>query len=235
MFALRPANQRGHTQTGWLDSYHTFSFGDYYDPEFMGFSDLRVINDDIVAPEQGFGAHPHRDMEIVSIVLSGELEHKDSLGNGSVIRPGEIQKMSAGSGIYHSEFNPSATDPVHFLQIWILPNMRALKPSYQQKQFSPQIMTDQLKLIVSPDGREESLIISQDAEIYQTLLNRDKTVSFDINDRRKAWIQIAGGSVMVNDQPMVAGDGLAVADENTPVQIRGVDEQSNIIVFNLRK
>ena len=235
MFAFRPANQRGHTQTGWLDSYHTFSFGDYYDPEFMGFSDLRVINDDIVAPEQGFGAHPHRDMEIVSIVLSGELEHKDSLGNGSVIRPGEIQKMSAGSGIYHSEFNPSATDPVHFLQIWILPNMRALKPSYQQKQFSPQIMTDQLKLIVSPDGREESLIISQDAEIYQTLLNRDKTVSFDINDRRKAWIQIAGGSVMVNDQPMVAGDGLAVADENTSVQIRGVDEQSNIIVFNLRK
>ncbi len=235
MFALRPANQRGHTKIDWLDSWHTFSFGQYYDPRFMGFGSLRVINDDTVAPGQEFGTHPHDNMEIISIVLSGELEHKDSMGNGTKIKPGEIQKMTAGSGITHSEFNPSKTKPVHFLQIWIMPNVQDLKPSYEQKAYDPKILTNQLKLIVSPDGRDESIIISQDAEIYQTLLEQDRTTSFDITDKRMCWIQVAEGSVMVNGQPLVAGDGLAIVDENTAVELRGIDKLSNILVFNLRR
>ena len=201
----------------------------------MGFGSLRVINDDTVAPGQGFGTHSHDNMEIISIVLSGELEHKDSMGNGTKIKPGEIQKMTAGSGITHSEFNPSKTKPVHFLQIWIMPNVQDLKPSYEQKAYDPKILTNQLKLIVSPDGRDESIIISQDAEIYQTLLEQDRTTSFDITDKRMCWIQVAEGSVMVNGQPLVAGDGLAIVDENTAVELRGIDKLSNILVFNLRR
>lgn len=234
MYLLRPANQRGHTQIGWLDSWHTFSFGQYYDPDYMGFSDLRVINDDIVAPGKGFGTHDHSNMEIVSVVLSGELEHKDSLGTGSIIKPGEIQKMTAGSGIHHSEFNPSASEPVHFLQIWIMPDMQGLKPSYEQKKFDKKVLTNQLTLIVSPDARDGSIQIHQDAEIYQTLLEADKRVSFNVDKKRKVWIQIAQGSVTVNGHPMVAGDGLAIADENAVIEIRGVDELSNLLVFNLR-
>lgn len=233
MYNLRPANQRGHTLIDWLDSWHTFSFGEYYDPRFMGFSVLRVINDDVVAPAKGFGTHPHDNMEIISLVLSGELEHQDSMGNGTVIKAGEIQKMTAGSGITHSEFNPSSKKPVHFLQIWILPNVQDLKPSYQQKEFPPQVLTNQLKLIVSADGRDESIIISQDAEIWQTLLEADKTVSFNVTDKRKVWIQIAEGAVMVNGQPMVAGDGLAISDENAIVDLRGIDKKSNLLIFNL--
>lgn len=233
MYSLRPANQRGHTLIDWLDSWHTFSFGEYYDPRFMGFSVLRVINDDTVAPAKGFGTHPHDNMEIISLVLSGELEHRDSMGNGTVIEAGEIQKMTAGSGITHSEFNPSSKKPVHFLQIWILPNIQDLKPSYQQKKFPPQILTNQLKLIVSADGRDESIIISQDAEIWQALLEADKSVSFNVTDKRKVWIQIAEGAVMVNGQPMVAGDGLAISDENAFVDLRGIDKKSNLLIFNL--
>lgn len=234
MYRLRPANQRGHTQIGWLDSYHTFSFGEYYDPRFMGFSDLRVINDDVVAPGMGFGMHPHANMEIVSIVLKGALEHKDSLGNGDILKPGDIQKMTAGSGITHSEYNPSESDPVHFLQIWIIPNMQDLKPSWEQKHFDRKIMTNQMTLLVSPDARDGSMEIHQDAEIWQVLLEENKTTGFDVDNKRKVWIQIAEGSVTVNDHPLVAGDGLAISDENTNIQLRGIDKLSNIIVFNLQ-
>lgn len=235
MFALRPANERGHTQTGWLDSWHTFSFGQYHDPRFMGFSDLRVINDDTIAPGEGFGTHPHDNMEIVSIVLNGELEHRDSMGNGTVIKNGEVQKMSAGSGITHSEFNPSAQKSVHFLQIWILPNILDIPPVYEQKAFSDQELTDQLRLIVSPDGRDGSVIINQDAEIYQTVLGAEKRVSFTVDDQRSAWIHIAEGAVAINGHPLVAGDGIAVRDENLDIELRGIDRRSNVLVFNLRK
>lgn len=234
MFQLRPANQRGHTQIGWLDSYHTFSFGEYYDPRFMGFGDLRVINDDVVAPGMGFGMHPHANMEIVSIVLKGSLEHKDSLGNGDVLKPGDVQKMTAGSGITHSEYNPSDSDPVHFLQIWIMPNIQDLKPSWEQKTFDRKMMTDQLTLLVSPDARDGSMEIHQDAEIWQVLLEENKTTGFDVNAERKVWIQVAEGAITVNDQPLVAGDGLAISGETVNVQIRGIDKLSNVIVFNLR-
>lgn len=234
MFQLRPANQRGHTQIGWLDSYHTFSFGEYYDPRFMGFGDLRVINDDVVAPGMGFGMHPHANMEIVSIVLKGSLEHKDSLGNGDVLKPGDVQKMTAGSGITHSEYNPSDSNPVHFLQIWIIPNIQDLKPSWEQKTFDRKIMTDQLTLLVSPDARDGSMEIHQDAEIWQVLLEENKTTGFDVNAERKVWIQVAEGAITVNDQPLVAGDGLAISGETVNVQIRGIDKLSNVIVFNLR-
>lgn len=235
MFALRPANERGHTQTGWLDSWHTFSFGQYHDPRFMGFSDLRVINDDTIAPGEGFGTHPHDNMEIVSIVLNGELEHWDSMGNGTVIKNGEVQKMSAGSGITHSEFNPSAQKSVHFLQIWILPNILDIPPVYEQKAFSDQELADQLRLIVSPDGRDGSVIINQDAEIYQTVLGAEKRVSFTVDDQRSAWIHIAEGAVAINGHPLVAGDGIAVRDENLDIELRGIDRRSNVLVFNLRK
>ena len=234
MYLLRPANQRGHTVTDWLDSYHTFSFGQYFDPQFMRFSDLRVINDDVVAPGRGFDSHPHENMEIITIPLSGELQHQDSMGNGSVIKPGDIQKMSAGTGIIHSEMNASSSAPVHFLQIWIEPDMQDIKPGYQQKSYPKNVLTDQLKLIVSPDGREDSLIIQQDAEMYQCLLNAGKEVTFNVDDKRKVWIQVATGDIAVNDRPLVAGDGLAIADENTVVTIRGIDAQSNFIVFNLK-
>ena len=235
MFALRPANERGHTQTGWLDSWHTFSFRQYHDPRFMGFSDLRVINDDTIAPGEGFGTHPHDNMEIVSIVLNGELEHRDSMGNGTVIKNGEVQKMSAGSGITHSEFNPSAQKSVHFLQIWILPNILDIPPVYEQKAFSDQELADQLRLIVSPDGRDGSVIINQDAEIYQTVLGAEKRVSFTVDDQRSAWIHIAEGAVAINGHPLVAGDGIAVRDENLDIELRGIDRRSNVLVFNLRK
>lgn len=235
MFALRPANERGHTQTSWLNSKHTFSFGQYCDPYHMNFGDLRVINDDIVAPNQGFESHSHNNMEIISIVLSGELEHKDSMGNGTIIKPGEIQKMSAGSGITHSEFNPSKNKPVHFLQIWIMPNIQEIKPSYQQKTFDPRLMTDQLKLIISPNGREDSIMISQDAEIYQILLEKDKQTSFNIDQKRMAWIQIAEGSISVNGQLLIAGDGMAIVDEDAIVELKGIDKKSNVLIFNLKK
>lgn len=234
MYLLRPANQRGHTVIDWLDSYHTFSFGQYFDPRFMGFSDLKVINDDIVAPAGGFGSHPHENMEIITIPLSGKLQHQDSMGNGSIIEAGDIQKMSAGRGIVHSEMNASTSEPVHFLQIWIEPDMQDIKPEYQQKSFLPLTMTDQFKLIVSADGRDDSIIIQQDAEIYQCLLNADKEVTFNIDSARKAWIQLAQGSIAVNDQIMVAGDGMAIADEDAIVTIRGIDQQSNFLVFNLK-
>lgn len=234
MFQLRPGNQRGHTQIGWLNSYHTFSFGEYYDPRFMGFSDLRVINDDVVAPGKGFGTHPHSNMEIISIVLEGALEHKDSLGTGSIIRPGEIQQMTAGTGVFHSEFNPSNTEPVHFLQIWIIPSFQDLKPTYEQKSFDRKNLLNQLYPIVTPEGKDGTIQIYQDAEIYQSLIEANQVILFNVVSQRKYWIQVAQGSITVNDHPLIAGDGLAVSDEDQKIEIRGIDKLSNIILFNLR-
>lgn len=234
MFQLRPGNQRGHTQIEWLNSYHTFSFGEYYDPRFMGFSDLRVINDDVVAPGKGFGTHPHSNMEIISIVLEGALEHKDSLGTGSIIRPGEIQQMTAGSGVFHSEFNPSNTEPVHFLQIWIIPSFQDLKPKYEQKSFDRKNLLNQLYPIVTPEGKDGTIQIYQDAEIYQSLIEANQVILYSVIPDRKYWIQVAQGSITVNDHPLIAGDGLAISDEDQKIEIRGIDELSNIILFNLR-
>lgn len=234
MYQLRPANKRGRTKTGWLDSYHSFSFGDYCDPAFMGFSDLRVINDDIVAPGMGFGMHPHADMEIISIILSGELKHQDSLGNGGVIRRGEIQKMTAGSGIMHSEYNPSPTQAVRFLQIWILPNIQNLRPSYEQKKFDKAAMTNRLCCIASPDGRDDSFLLHQDAELFQCLPEAKTEVIYKLDENRKYWIQVAEGSIEANGNIMVAGDGMAISGETDTLEIRGTDNLSNFLLFNLR-
>lgn len=207
---LRQSHERGHTKINWLDSYHTFSFGNYYDPRYMGFRSLRVINDDRVAPGAGFGAHSHQDMEIISYVLEGALEHKDSLGNGTVIKPGEVQIMSAGTGIIHSEYNPSKTDPVHFLQIWILPNRPELSPRYEQKYFSPQDRRGKLQLVVAPDGQDGAITIHQDVRLYTALLEPGDTIAYTIQSHRYGWIQIAQGSAIVNGQLLQAGDGMQI-------------------------
>lgn len=199
----------------------------------MGFSVLRVINDDVVAPEGGFSTHPHDNMEIISIVLSGSLEHKDSLGTGSVIKPGDIQKMTAGSRIMHSEYNPSSEEPVHFLQIWILPDEVDLEPSYQQKHFAKQDKLNKLCLVVSPAGEDNSLTIHQDMKLYQCLIEEEKTVSFKIDSGRRYWVQVAAGSLTINDNILVAGDGVAIVDEENTLDFRGVDPLSNFILFDL--
>lgn len=234
MFYLRPANERGHTQISWLDSYHTFSFGGYYDSRFMGFGDLRVINDDVVAPGQGFEMHPHNDMEIISIVLNGELEHRDSLGSGSVVKTGEIQKMTAGSGILHSEFNPSATEPVHFLQIWIIPNLQGLQPSYEQRKITAKKIKNKWGLLVSPGAEDDSVQIHQDAYLYQTNIEAEKKINFELSSRRMYWLQTAGGSIEVQNLTLVAGDGLAISGESGILEVRGIDNISNILLFDLR-
>jgi redox-sensitive bicupin YhaK (pirin superfamily) len=205
--SLRRADERGHADHGWLKSNHTFSFADYRDPEHMGFRTLRVINDDRVAPGHGFGTHPHRDMEIFSYVLEGELEHKDSLGNGRVLKPGQIQLMSAGQGVTHSEFNPSAEEPLHFLQIWILPNERGLTPGYTEWLPKAKQVVERKVLVVSPDGREGSATIHQDADIYRVRLEPGQTVTHDLKAGRGAWLQIAEGALKFNNVEMSAGDG----------------------------
>ncbi|MFQ8625385.1 MAG: pirin family protein [Candidatus Gastranaerophilaceae bacterium] len=218
----------------WLNSRHTFSFGEYYDPNNMGFSDLRVINDDIVAPKKGFGLHPHNNMEILSIVLDGALEHKDSMRNVSIINKGEIQKMSAGSGVYHSEFNPSKTNHVHFLQIWILPDKKNIKPAYEQKFFNLEKSPNELILIASKTGIKNSIKINQDVKIYQCLLDLAKTVEFRVHSERKYWIQIAEGAVTINTIRFEAGDGIAITDENNLLQIQSEERKSNFLIFDLR-
>ncbi len=195
MITIRPANERGHANHGWLDSYHTFSFADYHDPAHTHFRTLRVINEDVVAGGQGFGMHPHRDMEIITYVLSGALEHKDSMGNGSVIRHGDVQRMSAGTGVLHSEFNHSKTEPVHLLQIWIFPERRGLKPRYEEKFMTPAELKDNLRLIASRDGRDGSLTVFQDMELFAAKLGADKSVVHSLKDGRHAWLQVARGSV----------------------------------------
>ncbi len=214
MITLRPAEQRGHANFGWLDSRHSFSFGTYYDPRHMGFGPLRVINDDRVAPGQGFETHGHRDMEIISYVLEGALEHKDSIGTGSVIRPGEVQRMSAGTGIRHSEFNHSDSEPVRFLQIWIVPDEANLEPDYDQKNFSAEL-GDGLRLVASRDGREGSVAIHQDVDLYAATLKDGDTVTHDMAEGRRYWVQIAQGTVTLNGRELRRGDGAAIVDEGT--------------------
>jgi len=213
MITLRRAAERGHANHGWLNSFHTFSFADYHDPEHMGFRALRVINEDTVQAGQGFGTHGHRDMEILSYVLEGALEHKDSTGTGSVIRPGDVQRMTAGTGVTHSEWNHSKTDAVHFLQIWILPDRKGLAPGYEQKRFEPEEFRNRLRLVASNDGRENSLTVHQDAALYVTKLSGGKGVVHGLATGRHAWVQVARGSVELNGVELDGGDGAAVTEE----------------------
>lgn len=214
MLKIRKASERGPSDLGWLRSYHTFSFGHYYDPEHMGFESLRVINDDRVVPGAGFGTHPHDNMEIVSYVLDGELEHKDSMGNGSVIKPGDVQRMSAGTGVTHSEFNSSSENGVHFLQIWFLPNERNIKPDYEQKYYSADSKVNNLKLIVSPDGRDGSVSINQDVNLYASILtDKDHKVDYKVQSDRSVWIHVAQGRVNLNGHELSQGDGVAITEE----------------------
>jgi redox-sensitive bicupin YhaK (pirin superfamily) len=212
---LRKAADRGHSNHGWLDSWHTFSFAEYQDPGHMGFRALRVINDDRVAPGAGFGTHPHRDMEIVSYVVSGGLEHKDSIGTGSVIRPGDVQRMSAGTGIRHSEFNASREDPVHFLQIWILPERGGIEPGYEQKAFAPSGRIDQLRLVADRHGTDGALVIHQDVKLYASTLTPGAMLDVPLAAGRFAWLQVVTGSLQASGESLFAGDGLALAEETS--------------------
>ena len=222
MLQIRPRNERGHFDHGWLNTYHTFSFDRYYDPHHMGFRALRVINEDRVAPAQGFGTHPHRDMEIITYILEGALEHKDSMGTGSIIRPGEIQRMSAGTGVTHSEFNPSRTEPVHLLQIWILPEASGIKPSYEQKQFSRDEIRGKLRLIASREPTGEAVQIHQDVRLFATLLD-GQTIKYELPKDRYAWVQIARGTMKLNGTVLEAGDG-AAASEESGLELSGAGE-----------
>src|SRR5438552_9465559 len=213
MIRVRRANERGHAQHGWLESYHTFSFADYYDPRFMGFRALRVINEDRVQPGQGFPTHSHRDMEIISYVLEGALEHRDSLGNGSIIRPGDVQRMSAGTGVTHSEFNPSATEPVHFLQIWITPDEQDLKPSYEQRTIAPAELQDTLRLVAATDGGDDAVTIHQDAKVFASRITAGASLTHKLGPGRHAWIQVIDGVLKFNGLSLTSGDGAAVSDE----------------------
>jgi len=228
MITVRKSNERGHFDHGWLDTRHTFSFADYHDPEFMGFRSLRVINEDRVQPDVGFGRHGHRDMEIVTIVLSGELAHQDSMGNGSTIRRGDVQRMSAGTGVLHSEMNPSKNEPVHFFQIWILPERRNLAPGYEQKKFSDDERRNTLRLVASNDGREGSVSVHQDASLYSSIV--DGSVAHDFAEGRYGWIQVARGEVDVNGTKLTAGDGAAIEGERS-LTIKGNDAE--ILLFDL--
>jgi quercetin 2,3-dioxygenase len=231
MIRVRKSSERGHFDHGWLDTYHTFSFSRYYDPRHMGFRALRVINEDRVAPGQGFGTHPHRDMEIVTIVLDGALAHRDSLGSGDVLRPGELQRMTAGTGIAHSEFNASATEPVHLYQIWLLPEREGLEPSYQQRAFPEPERRNRLRLVASPDGRDGALTIRQDARLFLASLDGGEGVSHPLAPGRHAWLQVLRGDVALNGRPLSAGDGAAISDE-TPLAIRA-DGPAEVLLFDL--
>ena len=231
MANLRAASERGRSNHGWLDSAHTFSFSSYYDPRHMGFGPLRVINDDRVVPGAGFGTHGHRDMEILSYVLEGALAHQDSLGNGSVIRPGDVQRMSAGTGIQHSEFNHSSAEPVHFLQIWIVPDQVGYAPGYEQKYFSAEEKRGRLRLVASRDGREGSVSLHQDAEVYAALLDGDEAVEFALRSGRLAWLQVARGELRVDGQPLREGDGLAL-DEPARVRLDGA-RAAEVLLFEM--
>ena len=228
---LRKANERGHADFGWLNSRHTFSFGQYHDPAHMGFGPLRVINDDKVAGGEGFPAHPHANMEIVTYVLDGGLEHKDSLGTGSVIRPGDVQRMSAGTGIRHSEFNASETEPVHFLQIWIMPERAGVAPGYEQKSFSVADKKGRLRLAGSRTGRDGSVTIRQDVDLYAGVFASGDKVTHDIVDGRIAWVQVARGSVRVNGLDLAEGDGLAIEDVRA-LELEGIDD-AELLVFDM--
>lgn len=231
MITVRRAEDRGHFDHGWLNTYHTFSFADYFDPHQISFRQLRVMNEDWVEPGMGFPTHPHRDMEIITYVLEGALEHKDSMGNGSIIRPGEVQRMSAGTGITHSEFNPSRSEPVHLLQIWILPERRGLQPSYEQKYYPEEEKRGKLPLIGSRDGRDGSVLIEQDVQLFATLLKNGAEVAHQIRPNGYDWLQVARGSVMLNDSPLKQGDGAAISGEST-VKLTG-QGFSEVLLFDL--
>lgn len=231
MIQVRRSEERGHAEHGWLDSRHTFSFADYYDPDYMGYGPLRVINEDRVEPAAGFPTHGHRDMEIISYVLDGALEHKDSLGTGSVIRPGDVQRMSAGTGVRHSEFNASKTEPVHFLQIWIEPDARGIAPGYEQKRFEAADLTGRMRLIASPDGADGSVRIQQDAWVYATKLGSGDGVSHRLAPGRRAYVQVARGEAVVNGQKLSAGDGAAVEVE-AEIKLSSASS-AEVLVFDL--
>ena len=231
MITLRPANERGGGDYGWLNTRHTFSFSDYWDPKWMGFRSLRVINEDFVAPSGGFPTHPHADMEIITYVLEGQLEHRDSLGTGSVILPGDGQRMTAGRGIRHSEMNPSAKDRAHLYQIWILPEKRGLEPSYEQKTFPAEEKQGKLRVIASRDGKSGSVKINQDASLFVGLLNSGDEVTHTFSKSRHGWLQVAKGTVELNGHKLAAGDGAAISDEDQ-VTIKGTSP-SEVLLFDL--
>lgn len=231
MISIRRSAERGHMDHGWLDTYHTFSFDQYYDPDYMSFGSLRVINEDFVEAGHGFPTHSHRDMEIITYILEGALAHRDSMGNGSTIKPGEVQRMTAGRGVAHSEANPSRTDPVHLLQIWIMPNARGLEPGYEQKTFTDQQKSGRLALIASPDGREGSVTINQDANVYASVLDSGEEVEHQSANGRSIWIQVARGSVDVNGNELKQGDGAGITAEPR-IKISG-REKSEILLFDM--
>ncbi len=231
MIKVRKSDERGHLNFGWLDTYHTFSFGEYYDPRNMGFRSLRVINEDFVSGGRGFPEHGHSDMEIVTYILEGALEHRDSMGNGSVIRPGDVQRMSAGTGVRHSEKNPSADESVHLLQIWILPSERGIDPGYEQQNFAEDERRGDLRLVASPDGREGSVTIHQDASLYATLLEAGQSVEHELRPGRHAWAQVARGAVEINGQSLGQGDGAAASEEARVVIT--ASEPAEVLLFDL--
>jgi redox-sensitive bicupin YhaK (pirin superfamily) len=231
MIAYRKSSERGHAEHGWLDSFHSFSFADYYDPAHMGFGPLRVINEDRVQPGRGFGTHGHRDMEIVSYVLDGELSHKDNMGNGSVIEPGDVQRMSAGRGVMHSEFNPSADKPVHFLQIWIEPNVTGIRPSYEQKRVDAAAKRGRLVPIATPEGRDGSVTIHQDATIFATLLDGAERVTHEVAAGRRAYVHVARGSVAVNGERLGPGDAVKL-DGGARIVLSDGDD-AEVLLFDL--
>ena len=231
MIRVRKAEDRGHANHGWLDTYHTFSFASYQDLEHTKFRSLRVMNEDVVAPGQGFGTHPHHDMEIVTYVLKGALEHQDSMGNGEVLRPGEFQRMSAGTGITHSEFNPSADNPVHLYQIWLFPERKGIVPSYEQKQFAEQERQNRLRLVASRDAAEGSLLIHQDARIFLSSLDDGRSVRHALEADRHAWLQVLRGAVTLNGQPLQTSDGAAVSDEDALTIV--ASQPAEVMLFDL--
>ena len=231
MITLRESSDRGHADHGWLHSHHSFSFADYYDPQEMGWGPLRVINEDRVEPGQGFGTHGHRDMEIISYVLSGQLQHKDSMGNGTVIRPGDVQRMSAGTGVQHSEFNPSPNAPVHFLQIWIEPETRGMAPSYEERFFAPEDKHGRLRLVASRDGREGSVTVHRDADLYASLLRPKDKLAHRIAAGRLAYLHLVKGAVLLNGLPLKTGDAAKIKEEEELVIT--AEEDSELLLFDL--
>jgi quercetin 2,3-dioxygenase len=230
MKTIRRSNERGHAEHGWLDSYHTFSFADYYDPQWMGFRDLRVINDDLIMPGMGFGTHPHRDMEIISYVLAGALEHRDSMGNGHVIKPGEFQYMAAGTGVQHSEFNPSKTEATRLLQIWIVPDAKGVKPRYAERNFA-KAETGRLHLVASKSGRDGSMEIHQDADLWLGKLDAGQSVSHALAKNRHAWVHVAEGEASISGSKLVGGDAVAVSGESA-LEI-SASKPSQVLLFDL--
>ena len=231
MITLRKAQDRGHAQHGWLDSWHTFSFGDYYDPKHMGFRALRVINEDRVAPGKGFPTHSHRDMEIVTYVLNGALQHRDSMGNGSVMKPGDVQRMSAGTGVGHSEFNASPSELVHFLQIWLLPERRNLEPGYEQKTFPKAAAQGKLRVVASRDGASGAVVVHQDVTLLAGFFAAGEQEQYSLAAGRHAWLHVARGEVRVNGQKLEAGDALQVSDE-AALELTGVND-AEVLLFDL--